>query len=106
HPGHRRHDAHKHAHDRNVWTHRLHYRTPDARGSAGLGTGWSSPTSAQEKGGRHAAWDNRTMSSGLKTAALLGGLSALLLLVGGAIGGQGGLLVAFAFAVVMNVGSY
>ena len=46
------------------------------------------------------------MSSGLKTAALLGGLSALLILIGGAVGGQGGLIFAFGLAVVMNVGSY
>ncbi|HVT49338.1 MAG TPA: zinc metalloprotease HtpX [Vicinamibacterales bacterium] len=46
------------------------------------------------------------MSSGLKTAALLGGLSALFILIGGAFGGQSGMAVAFVFAVVMNVGSY
>lgn len=46
------------------------------------------------------------MSSGLKTAFLLGGLSALFLLIGGAIGGQGGLAVAFVMAIVMNAGSY
>jgi heat shock protein HtpX len=46
------------------------------------------------------------MSSGLKTAALLGGLSALFLLIGGALGGQGGMMIAFVFAVVMNVGNY
>jgi heat shock protein HtpX len=44
--------------------------------------------------------------SAFKTALLLGFLSGLLLLVGRAIGGQGGLVVAFLFAVVMNVGSY
>ncbi len=41
-----------------------------------------------------------------KTAILLGFLSALLLLAGQAIGGQGGLVIAFVFALVMNVGSY
>jgi heat shock protein HtpX len=46
------------------------------------------------------------MASGIKTAALLGTLSGLFLLIGGALGGQGGMLVAFIFAVVMNVGSY
>jgi heat shock protein HtpX len=46
------------------------------------------------------------MSSGLKTAALLGGLSALLILAGGAIGGNMGLIFAFGMALVMNVGSY
>ena len=46
------------------------------------------------------------MSSGLKTAVLLGGLSGLLILAGGAMGGQTGLVFAFGLAVVMNVGSY
>lgn len=46
------------------------------------------------------------MTSGLKTAALLGGLSALFILVGGALGGQAGMGLAFLLAVVMNVGSY
>jgi heat shock protein HtpX len=46
------------------------------------------------------------MSSALKTAILLGGLSGLLILAGGAIGGQGGLVIAFAIALVMNIGSY
>jgi len=46
------------------------------------------------------------MSSGIKTAELLGGLSALFLLLGGALGGQGGMMFAFILAVVMNVGSY
>jgi heat shock protein HtpX len=44
--------------------------------------------------------------SAFKTAILLGFLTALLLLAGQAIGGQGGLIVAFVFALVMNVGSY
>jgi len=46
------------------------------------------------------------MSSGLKTAALLGGLSALFMFIGGALGGQGGMMIAFVLALVMNVGSY
>jgi heat shock protein HtpX len=46
------------------------------------------------------------MASGFKTAVLLGGLTGLFLLIGGLIGGQGGMFVAFIFAVVMNVGSY
>jgi heat shock protein HtpX len=45
------------------------------------------------------------MSSTLKTGLLLGALTALMLLVGSAFG-QGGLIFAFALAVVMNVGSY
>lgn len=44
--------------------------------------------------------------NGIKTAALLGGLSALFLLVGGAIGGQSGIMTAFVFAIITNVGSY
>jgi heat shock protein HtpX len=44
--------------------------------------------------------------NGLRTAALLGMLSGLLLLLGGFIGGQQGLVVAFAFAVLMNFISY
>jgi heat shock protein HtpX len=46
------------------------------------------------------------MASGLKTAALLGGLSALFLLIGGSLGGEQGMLFAFGLAVVMNIGSY
>ena len=46
------------------------------------------------------------MSSTFKTAILLGGLTALLLLLGGYFGGQGGLYLAFLLAIVMNVGSY
>ena len=44
--------------------------------------------------------------NGFKTAILLGFLSALLLLAGRAIGGLNGLIVAFGFAVLMNIGSY
>ena len=46
------------------------------------------------------------MSSAFKTAILLGGLTALLILAGGAIGGQGGLVIAFVIAMAMNLGSY
>jgi heat shock protein HtpX len=46
------------------------------------------------------------MTSALKTAALLGLLSALLLLIGEVMGGQQGLMIAFVLAVVMNFGSY
>lgn len=46
------------------------------------------------------------MTSSLKTAALLGLLSALFLYLGQMLGGDQGLLLAFAFAVVMNFGSY
>jgi len=46
------------------------------------------------------------MASGLKTAALLAGLSALFILIGGALGGQTGMVFAFGLALVMNIGSY
>jgi heat shock protein HtpX len=46
------------------------------------------------------------MTSALKTAALLGLLSALFLFLGQLFGGEGGLMIAFLFAVVMNIGSY
>ena len=44
--------------------------------------------------------------NGLKTAALLAVLTALLVLIGGALGGRGGMIIAFILAVVMNMGSY
>lgn len=46
------------------------------------------------------------MSSQIKTGLLLGLLTAIVLLIGQAIGGRGGLMLAFLFALVMNVGSY
>jgi len=46
------------------------------------------------------------MKNTAKTALFLGILSALLLIVGQAVGGQPGLIVAFVFAAVMNLGSY
>src|SRR5512135_3112687 len=46
------------------------------------------------------------MNNALKTAFLLGLLSALLLAIGELLGGSGGLMVAFVFAVVMNFVSY
>jgi len=46
------------------------------------------------------------MTNGIKTALLLGALSGLLLVIGELLGGQGGLIVAFGFAVVMNFASY
>jgi heat shock protein HtpX len=46
------------------------------------------------------------MGSYVKTAMLLGVLSAILLLIGQAFGGEQGLIIAFGFAVVMNFGSY
>jgi len=46
------------------------------------------------------------MPNGLKTALLLGALSGMLLLLGDYLGGQQGLMLAFAFAALMNLGSY
>jgi heat shock protein HtpX len=46
------------------------------------------------------------MPNGLKTVLLLGALSGLLLVIGDLMGGQQGLVIAFAFAAVMNLGSY
>lgn len=46
------------------------------------------------------------MTSGLKTAALLTGLSALFIVFGGMFGGESGMLLAFGLALVMNIGSY
>ena len=44
--------------------------------------------------------------NGLKTALLLGALTALLVLLGGAIGGQSGMIFGFVLAIAMNFGSY
>jgi len=44
--------------------------------------------------------------SGLKTAVLLGALSGLFIVVGGMLGGESGLIMAFGIALVMNIGSY
>jgi heat shock protein HtpX len=46
------------------------------------------------------------MPNGLKTALLLGLLSAVLLGLGELLGGSSGLMVAFIFAAAMNLGSY
>jgi heat shock protein HtpX len=46
------------------------------------------------------------MSNTVKTAFLLGALSALFLFLGEALGGSQGLIAGFAVAVVMNLGSY
>lgn len=46
------------------------------------------------------------MPNGLKTALLLGLLSGMLLLIGDLLGGSQGLMIAFIFAAVMNLGSY
>jgi len=46
------------------------------------------------------------MPNGLKTALLLGALSGMLLVIGELMGGQQGLILAFGFAAIMNLGSY
>lgn len=46
------------------------------------------------------------MTSKLKTLALLAALTGLVMLIGGLVGGQTGLIIAFIFAMIMNVGSF
>ncbi len=47
-----------------------------------------------------------TTRNGVKTVFLLTALTGLLLLIGGAIGGRGGLIIAFGFALLTNVFAY
>lgn len=46
------------------------------------------------------------MNNALKTTALLGLLTGLLLLLGGGLGGRGGMTIALVFAALMNLGAY
>ena len=46
------------------------------------------------------------MQSTLKTTLLLASLTALIVFIGGSLGGQSGMVIAFVFAVVMNFGAY
>ncbi|HEX6080999.1 MAG TPA: zinc metalloprotease HtpX [Methylomirabilota bacterium] len=46
------------------------------------------------------------MGNLVKTGVLLAALTVLLVLIGGALGGQQGMLLAFGMAMVMNLGSY
>jgi heat shock protein HtpX len=46
------------------------------------------------------------MANLMKTGVLLAALTVLLVLIGGALGGQHGMLLAFVLAMVMNLGSY
>ncbi len=46
------------------------------------------------------------MTNQIKTVLLLGLLTGLVLFLGGVLGGQTGLIIALAFALLMNVGSY
>lgn len=47
-----------------------------------------------------------SMTSQIKTLLLLAALSALLIFMGGALGGRTGIIIAFGLALVMNLGSY
>lgn len=47
-----------------------------------------------------------TTSNTLKTTLLLGTLTGLFLLIGSAIGGTGGMIIAFIFAIALNMGSW
>ncbi len=46
------------------------------------------------------------MTSQIKTVLLLGLLSGLIIMLGAALGGKAGIIIAFGLALVMNVGSY
>lgn len=47
-----------------------------------------------------------TSQNTLKTVALLGALTGLLIVIGGLIGGQNGMIFAFVIAIAMNIGSW
>src|SRR5262245_6062150 len=47
-----------------------------------------------------------TMTNTVKTALLLGAMSAVFLFLGQALGGSQGLVIGFMFAVLTNIGSY
>jgi heat shock protein HtpX len=46
------------------------------------------------------------MSSIIRTALLMGGLTGLMLLIGGALGGRGGMFICLILSVLMNFGAY
>jgi len=47
-----------------------------------------------------------TSQNTIKTVVLLGALTGLMVLIGGLLGGRGGMIMAFGFAIVMNLGSW
>jgi heat shock protein HtpX len=47
-----------------------------------------------------------TSQNTVKTVVLLGALTGLLVAIGGLIGGQSGMMIAFGFAIMMNIGSW
>lgn len=46
------------------------------------------------------------MSGNIKAVLLMGALTGLFLMIGNAIGGTGGMILAFVFAVAMNMGAW
>jgi len=44
--------------------------------------------------------------NGIRTTLLLASLTGLMLLIGGALGGRGGMMIALLFSLVMNMGTY
>ncbi|OEU77452.1 MAG: protease HtpX, partial [Desulfobacterales bacterium C00003060] len=46
------------------------------------------------------------MGNSIKTALLLGALTGLIMVIGRLLGGQQGMVIAFFFAIIMNLGSY
>jgi heat shock protein HtpX len=46
------------------------------------------------------------MMNGIRTTLLLASLTGLMLLIGGALGGRGGMMIALLFSLVMNMGTY
>src|SRR5215468_3167256 len=50
--------------------------------------------------------DTLGMNNTLKTTILLATLTALFIAIGGVLGGNSGMLIAFIFAIVMNLGAY
>jgi heat shock protein HtpX len=46
------------------------------------------------------------MTNTLKTTALLAALTALLIVIGDVLGGRGGMLLFFGFAIILNMGAY